>query len=100
MRRGLITSDPLAVFKKMTEEPRDRVLSEDERERLLSVLRLRNSYLYFPVVFSLKNPIRKGDLIALKRENLDMFRPWVHFYLNKTRKKNRAKPACRFSMRK
>lgn len=87
VRRGLLISNPLAAFQKLPETPRDRVLSEDEQYRLLAVLKLRNSYLYWPVRFSLKNPIRKGDIIALKRENLDWFKPWIHFYPSKTRKR-------------
>ena len=58
--------------------------------RLIGVLERSKSYLLWPVKFSLRNPIRKGDLISLTRENLDRFRPWIHFYASKTRnRKNR-----------
>ncbi|MBN1578228.1 MAG: tyrosine-type recombinase/integrase [Chitinispirillaceae bacterium] len=89
-KRGLIEKNPLQGFDMVPEEARDRVLSPDEETRLLAALERNNSYLLIPVKFSLKNPIRKGDLISLTRENLDRFRPWVHFYASKTRtRKNR-----------
>jgi integrase len=84
MKRGLIDRNPLAGFSKQPEEPRDRVLSADEEERLLSALKRNDSYLYWPVRFSLRNPIRKGDLITLTRANLDRFKPCIHFRASKT----------------
>jgi integrase len=90
VKRGLIERNPLVCFQKVTEESRDRVLTEDEQRRILSVMRRRNSYLYWAFLFSLKNPIRRGDLFSLQRENLDRFKPWIHFKASKTRKrKNR-----------
>jgi len=90
MKRGLLEKNPLTAFQKLPEEGRDRILTPDEEARLLETLERNGSYLLMPVKFSLKNPIRKGDLVSLTRENLDRFRPWVHFYASKTRtRKNR-----------
>ena len=87
VKRGFLDRNPLSGFSKQPEEPRDRVLSTDEEERLLSTLQRNGSYLYWPVLFSLKNPIRKGDLITLTRANLDRFKPCIHFRASKTWKR-------------
>jgi integrase len=87
IKNELLSKNPMVRFSKDTEEERDRVLSDAERLRLLNTLEHNNSYLYWPVYFSLKNPIRKGDLFSLTKENLDMFKPWVHFYARKTRRR-------------
>jgi integrase len=85
LKRGLIERNPLACFEKVPEQGRDRVLSDEESGRLLAIMKRRGSYLYWPLYFSLKNPIRVGDLRCLTRENLDWFKPWIHFYPSKTR---------------
>jgi len=89
MKHGLIDRNPLVVYSKEDEEPRDRVLDNGEVTRLMKALAERKSYLYWPVYFSLRNPIRRGDLAALRRENLDMFKPWVHFQPSKTKRKKK-----------
>jgi integrase len=90
MRRGLIQTNPLACFKKLYADGRDRILTPDETSRIIEVMKQRGSYLLMPFLFSLKNPIRIGDLKRLTRENLDLLKPWIHFYASKTRKrKNR-----------
>ena len=90
MKRGLIRSNPLSCFDKLPEESRDRVLTPEETTRIIEVMERRRSYLLMPFLFSLRNPIRSGDLKRLTRDNLDRFKPWVHFYASKTRKrKNR-----------
>lgn len=95
-KRGLIDRNPLLQFNKLPEAPRDRILDENEKERIVDVMRnfgqiypsyqFKESYLLPAFLFSLKNPIRKGDLESLTRDNLDCFKPWVHFYASKTRK--------------
>jgi integrase len=83
--RGLIESNPLDCFSKLPEQGRDRVLTEEECGRIMAIMKRRNSYLYWPFCFSFRNPVRRGDLTRLTRENLDWFRPWIHFYPSKTR---------------
>lgn len=85
IEKGVVAGEnPLRSFEKDYDPGRNRVLDEDEQSELLRTLREYNSHLYWPVYFSLKNPIRKGDLIGLVRENLDMFQPWVHHIASKT----------------
>jgi integrase len=82
-----LEENPLADFEYSAEEGRDRVLSEEEKQRIFTALMKLESYLYWAFYFSLKNPIRKDDLINLTRDNLDEFKPWVHHYPSKTRKR-------------
>jgi len=83
-KRGLIERNPLACFGRLPEHGRDRVLTEEETGRMLEIMEKQKSYLYWPFYFSLKNPIRRGDLERLTRDNLDFFKPWIHFYPSKT----------------
>lgn len=96
LKRGLISTNPLKGFSKLDEEERERVLNDDERIRLINVLEKNKSYLLMPVLFSLKNPIRKSDLVALGKENLDRFRPWVHFRAAKTRRRKQRETCLPF----
>lgn len=82
-----LTENPLSDFEYEAEEGRDRVLSEEEKLRIFNAMEKLDSYLYWAFYFSLKNPIRRDDLRNLKRENLDMFKPWIHHYPSKTRKR-------------
>jgi integrase len=83
--RGLIEKNPLKCFTKVPETPRDRILSPDEVQWILDVMIKRKSYLLWAFRFSLKNPIRRGDLETLTRANFDAFKPWIHFYPSKTK---------------
>jgi len=93
VKHELLPRNPLDRFDKEPEEGRDRVLSQEETERLLKVLKVHRSYLYWPVRFALKNPIRPGDLFSVKTENYDLNNGWVHFYASKT-KKRRYRETC------
>ncbi len=89
---GKVKENPLKGFKKLYEKPRDRVWDKEEYERIFAILEKRKSYLLMPVLFASKNPIRKGDLINLKRENyhfnqFNPFRSYVHFLPQKTGKR-------------
>lgn len=86
-KRGLVANNPLKCFELLSENERDRVLTQEEQDSILAVMERRKSYLTMPFYFSLRNPIRRGDLGALTRKNLDRFKPWIHFYPQKTRKK-------------
>ena len=84
-KRHKIKSIPLRNFDVRPSSERDRILSPDEQERLISTLKENGSYLYFPVLFSLRDPIRRGDLGNLKTgEHLDMFNRVISFLPSKT----------------
>jgi integrase len=93
VRRGLIERNPLLCFDNYDEPGRDRILSQDEILRITNVMKLRKSYLLEAFMFSLRNPIRIDDLRNLTRENIDYFRPWIHFFASKT-KKRRNRETC------
>lgn len=65
---------------------RDRVYSKEEINVLLEVMQERQSYLYWPFKFAIKNPIRKDDIRLLKRHDFNMIKPWVQFKPKKTQR--------------
>lgn len=96
VRRGLIANNPLSCFDKLPEQVRDRILTEEETVKILEAMRQHNSYLHWPFYFSLRNPIRRGDLEGLTRDNLNWFKPWIHFYPSKTRNRKRRETCLPF----
>ncbi len=68
----LIASNPLKRFSKVREIGRDRVLSDSETKNLFQNLDEYAPHLKPAVLFSMFVPIRKSELISLRRENLDM----------------------------
>lgn len=68
----LIASNPLKRFSKVREIGRDRVLTDGETKKLFQCLDTFAPHLKPAVLFAMLVPIRKGELIALRRENLDM----------------------------
>ena len=87
VKRGKLQENPLKGFDKETETARDRVWTEDERKRIFEAMEKRQSHLYWPVYFASMNPIRKGDLRALTRQNFNPFKPEIHFLPQKTGKR-------------
>jgi integrase len=72
MRAGLIKDNPLQHFQKLPTQPRDRMLTDKEKERLLEVVPMAAPHLYPIVLFSLLVPSRRGELTTLKRSDYDM----------------------------
>lgn len=96
LRKKRISGNPMTFYEREDEEARDRVLSADEELRLLSTLQRLDSHLYWPVRFSLHNPIRRGDLRKLTWDNFDETKPWVHFYPEKTRRRKQRETCLPF----
>ena len=69
---GVIDKNPLQYFKKSRTQPRDRMLNEDEKKRLLDAVTKQAPYIYPIVLFSLLVPSRLGELTTLKRTDYDM----------------------------
>jgi integrase len=89
VKRGKLKENPLKTYEKEKETARDRVWTADEKKAIFEVLEKRKSHLYWLVYFSAMNPIRRGDLVALKRENFyyNQFNPsrsYIHFIPQKT----------------
>jgi integrase len=72
LRNGLVESNPLQHFRKLETHPRDRMLTEKEKETLLTIVEKEAPHLYPIVLFSILIPSRKGELLALKRTDYDM----------------------------
>lgn len=83
-KTGVIDSIPAIDFSMKRERVRNRMLDEYEETKLLNTLRIHNSYLEPAVRFSLRNPIRAGDLFGLTIDNLDLFNGYVFFHQKKT----------------
>jgi integrase len=72
VRAGVIEKNPLQHFQKLPTRPRDRMLNENEKEKLLAVVQAEKPGLYPIVLFSLLVPSRRGELTTLKRIDYDM----------------------------
>ena len=72
VKAGLIEKNPLDHFDKLPTQPRDRMLSDKERRRLLRVVRVAAPHIYPIVQYSLLVPSRRGELTTLKRTDYDM----------------------------
>ena len=71
VRFGYWRENPLRVFSKHKEIPRDRVLDPGEEAALLSALGQYFPYLLPAVRFAMMVPIRKGELVGMKRSDID-----------------------------
>lgn len=71
IRFGYWTANPLRVFRKHKETPRDRVLSQDEESALLAAVGRDFPYLLPAVQFAMLVPIRKSELVGMQRSDID-----------------------------
>ncbi|MGB7566481.1 MAG: tyrosine-type recombinase/integrase [Chitinivibrionales bacterium] len=70
---GVIKSNPLSHFRKAKEIPRDIALNDINRKNLFNVLEREASFLVPLVKFALLVPCRTGELLQMRRDNLDLF---------------------------
>ena len=64
--------NPCKLVKREKEpRPRDRILHNDEYQRLMKVCSLGNRYLKPMIDFSIETAIRKGELLAMRYENIN-----------------------------
>ena len=68
-----IAENPLAHFKKAKEIPRDIAINEIDRTNLFNVLEREAPYLVPLVRFALLVPCRTGELVQMRRDDLDLF---------------------------
>lgn len=87
---GIMEKSPLkkAFFPKLKEVPRDRYLSDIERQRLLNALEREAWHLLHMTRFALLVPCRKGELVKMRREDLDMMNSRIRVH-NGTTKNDR-----------
>lgn len=87
---GIIDRVPVKI--EMESSPgRDRVWTIDERNKIFQAIEDLNSWIYWPVYFAERNPIRAGDLFSLTRENYNRDKNWIEFYPSKTRERQNRK---------
>ena len=87
LRAGLIEKNPLEHFRKLPAIPRDRMLSENEKDTLLSIVEVEAPHLFPILKYALTVPCRKGELNALKREHYDMVNNVIRIPAELTKKK-------------
>ena len=80
-----IKHNPLAGYERLPTVPRDRVFVDNEERRLKDVMIKFKSPLYQALCFSMNNPIRRGDLLNLRRENRNRDNNFIHFLPSKTK---------------
>jgi integrase len=73
VRHGFIEVNPLRHLRKHREIPRSRILSEEEKARLLDVVQREAPHLSPLLSFTLQVPCRRGEVLAMRREWYDPF---------------------------
>ena len=73
MKRGYLTSHPLANLKQLPEDHhRVRYLRDDERERFYDVLEQRKDFLKPFCIVALNTGMRRNEVISMRYEHLDL----------------------------
>jgi integrase len=85
VRNGLIDKNPLQYFSMLKTMPRTRMLSEEEKERLLATVKAEAPDKYPIVLFALHVPSRYGELVSLKRTDYNMVTNTVHVSAERTK---------------
>lgn len=83
-RSGLIPSDPLKLVRPWPERPRNRILTADELGRLRKTISEREPWLLPAFDYSIRIPMRLGDLCSLTTDHLDIFNGVIRHTANKT----------------
>jgi len=73
VRHGLIEKNPIRHFEKLRAIPRDVVLSDMARQRLLNIIDQEAPHLSAIVRFALQVPCRRSELVNMRRDDLDLF---------------------------
>ncbi|MDD5673043.1 MAG: site-specific integrase [Chitinivibrionales bacterium] len=84
---GVIEKNPLQHFQKLPTQPRDRMLNEDEKERLIEAVKTETPHIYPIMLFSLLVPSRRGELVSLKRTDYDMVNNCITIPAERTKNK-------------
>lgn len=87
VRFELIDKNPLLRVGKLKETPRDRVLTETEKEKLFKAIssNLRVRHIVHAVKFALQVPIRKSELVRMKKDALDLINNSIRLWNGTTK---------------
>jgi integrase len=97
VRGGIVEQNPLQYFQKLPTRPRDRMLTEDEKKKLLETVEKEAPHIYPIVLYSMLVPARIGELLALKRTDYNMVTNTIHIPAEITKMKRpciKPVPAC------
>ncbi|MBN2188823.1 MAG: site-specific integrase [Chitinispirillaceae bacterium] len=87
VRCGVVDRNPLQYFVKFKTVPRSRILSEEEKWRLISTVREKAPHIYPIVLFAFLVPSRRGELVTLKRTDYDMVNNHIMIPADRTKNK-------------
>lgn len=87
LRAGITDKNPLQYFQKLPTRPRDRMLTEDEKARLIDVVKNESPHIFPIVLFSLLVPCRRGELLSLRRTDYNMVTNTIHVPAETTKMK-------------
>ena len=87
VRAGVIERNPLQHFQKFPTRPRDRMLTEKEKEKLIEAVKREAPDIYPIVLYSLLVPCRRGELTTLKRTDYNMVTNTIHIPAERTKMK-------------
>lgn len=97
LRSGVIEKNPLQHFQKLATRPRDRMLTDEEKIRLIDAVRTEAPHIFPIMLFSLLIPSRRGELTTLKRTDYDMVNNAVIIPAERTKMKRpciKPVPSC------
>jgi integrase len=87
VRAGLIEKNPLQHFQKLPTQPRDRMLTAEEKKKLLDAVMSEAPHIYPIILYSLLVPSRCGELKSLKRTDYNMLTNTIHIPGERTKNK-------------
>ena len=87
VRAGLIEKNPLEHFQKLPTQPRDRMLTADEKKKLIDAVKSEAPHIYPIILYSLLVPSRCGELVSLKRTDYNMVTNTFHIPGERTKNK-------------
>ena len=87
IRYGYLKENPLQRFERLREIPRDRLLSDEEKLRLLTVVKTEAPHILPIVRYAMMIPSRRGELVSMRREWYDMVNNCIHIPAEYTKAK-------------
>jgi integrase len=87
VRAGVIEKNPLQYFQKFPTRPRDRMLTETEKDKLIEAVQKEAPDIHPIVLYSLLVPCRRGELTTLKRTDYNMVTNTIHIPAERTKMK-------------
>ncbi len=82
-KHRLITENPIELIEPQKEKKRTRILLKDEIPVAFKAMEKLGDSIYWAFILSLNIPMRRGDLINLKKSNVNLFEGTIHYHNSK-----------------